>query len=978
MMHPRRLTGTAGNIARYYSVGDYYTKGGEEGSQWGGKLAEDFGLSGAVEPKTFEALLRGEVAGQQLGRHREGGIEHHPGWDFALSAPKSVSIMALAVGDDRVAAVHERAVDHALSWLEEHAQLRRREDGKIQHETTGRLLWARFTEHASRELDPHLHTHVVVLNMTNRAPEAVMASLESRAMFAEQMSSGQIYRSELAHGLRELGYDIVADPRRGLFEIRGVPEGLIKAMSQRAEQIERHARENGLEGQAARRQSFYATRGPKEKVGLEQLHGRWRQRLGKHAEPLDDIRDAALAHGERRLLVPASDAARAALFGVRQTEGREAVNPLGRLITTGLASHVGEVRFSDLRPSLEEHEARRKLLATAQQTGDQILTRGRATRRSARYEQALALHLALSLEDGKPISSADRLLPVLEVAGLSPMQEQVLVETALHNDRVTAIHGVAGAGKSMLVASLRRAADPGITLHALAPTSSAAENLGDTAGIPSRTVASLLADGGYGLSRQDVLVLDEAGQLGNRQALRVLEISRRTGARLILLGDNRQTGAIEQGKAFWLMQQLGMPTAQLSESRRQETARMKEAVTRARNGDYAGSLDQLDKVVTGDDAEALAKGLVGEWTRLRQESRASTNILVLDNATRLIVNSQVREILQREGAVAAQDTRLSILAPAGFSEQEKHLARFYANGQVVTFGRDQIEAGLARGSEYRVIGLTRDERGRPLVRLVDEHGRAVRWDPRLTKASQVNVFVSETRDLAPGDRIQWRLVSHELGIKNAQRGTVEALEGSIATIRWDKGKEAQKVDLGKHKSWDHGYAETIYSAQSRTYSRVYVLAPLGSPLVNGANYYTAITRARLGVKLWTQDRKALVERLERNSGEKTSALEGIGRLDRDRVDRLLTRHGPHVEELRRQQSVDRRAASDRTLQRHITGRGSTSKGFAVTLADRAQTLAQMLDRHVTTLLDRERPAAARPEAISHDDSRTGGGRGIDR
>src|SRR3546814_14453123 len=108
--------------------------------------------------------------------------------------------------------------------------------GNIRHETTGQLLYARFTEHASRELDPHLHTHVVILNMTRHAGDEQMASLETRAMFAEQMTAGQIYRNELAHDLRELGYEIEFDPRRGLFEIRDVPNDLIYSMSRRAEQ----------------------------------------------------------------------------------------------------------------------------------------------------------------------------------------------------------------------------------------------------------------------------------------------------------------------------------------------------------------------------------------------------------------------------------------------------------------------------------------------------------------------------------------------------------------------------------------------------------------------------------------------------------------------------------------------------------------------------------------------------------------------
>lgn len=661
----------------------------------------------------------------------------------------------------------------------------------------------------------------------------------------------------------------------------------------------------------------------------------------------------------------AADAARAALFGIRQSEGREAVNPFGRFIATGLASHVGEVRFEDLGPLLIDHESRRKLLAARGQTGDAILTRGRTSRRTIRLEQALTQHLALSLGDGRQVASADRLLPVLESAGLTPAQEQALIHMGLSGDRITAVHGVAGAGKSMLVRSLKDAAHPGKLLTALAPTSSAAAELGDRAQIASRTVASLLASGGHGLSDKDVLILDEAGQLGNRQALRVLEISRATGARLILLGDNRQTGAIEQGKAFWLMQTLGMATAELVESRRQETKAMKLAVTQARAGDYAGSLEHLDKVVSGADAEELAKSLVSEWTRLKPENRATTNILVLENATRLIVNSQIRETLQREGVVAAEDTRLAVLTPAGLSEQEKQMARFYSGGQVLKFNRDQVGAGLARDGKYRVVSVVRDAKGRQLVRLADEQGRIHNWDPRTSKAAQVNVFSSEHRNLAAGDRIQWRLATKELDLKNAERGTVEKLEAMVATVRWDRGDRVQQIDLGRHSTWDHGYAETVYSAQSKTYDRVYVLAPVASPLVNGQNFYTAITRARFGVKLWTEDPKKLVAKLEERSGEKTSALEGLGRLERDHSKRFAARNEARLKGLRLDQVEERRRAEGRALARKLDRR-EQSRGFAGRLAGNARSLFETLDRHLQTLAEAQRADASKGQERAAD------------
>jgi conjugative relaxase-like TrwC/TraI family protein len=910
MIHPRRLSGSPGNIARYYAIGDYYSKGSDEHSEWGGQIASELGLQGRVDPDVFRELLSGKVAGQELGRHRsDGTLEHHPGWDFAVNAPKSVSILALVAQDGRVIDAHEKAVGQALSWIEEHTAFRRRDSGKIVHETTARLIFARFTEYASRELDPHLHTHVVIMNITNRAAGAPMTSVESRAMFAEQMVGGQIYRNALAISLRELGYEIETDPKKGLFEIRGVPADLVKAMSRRAEQINAHAAEHGHSGQAARVASFYQTRGPKEKVGMADLQEDWKERAGGLLPQLHDLQDRAERSEIGQIVVDPMTARRAALFGIRHSEDREAVNNQGHLLRVGLAAHVGEVTLSDLRPLIFEHEARSKLLVTREQTGDGLLARGRTSRKTARLELALARHLALAMDDAPRLASSDRLLAALETSGLTPAQEQALAQLAGSRDRLIGVHGVAGAGKSTLVRAMAKAIDPDIRMLALAPTSSAAANLGDMAGIESRTVASLIAGGGHGIDSRDVLVIDEAGQLGNRQALRLLEISRDTGVRLLLLGDNRQTGAIEQGKAFWLLQRLGLPKAELTESMRQQTRLMRHAVALAREGDYAGSIDSLDKVVSGTGPDGLARDLVSEWTRLKRENRDNTNILVLDNASRIIVNDQIRSTLRREGVIAAQDMTLQVLTPSPLSSEERRMARFYSRGQVVMFSRDEARQGIARQAEYRVAGLGREENGRQVVRLVDELGHTIRWDPRLTRAAQINVFNAEERGVAVGDRIQWRLATKDLGLKNAERGTVIQLDGPTASIRWDRAKDVQSVDLTRFKTWDHGYAETVYSSQSKTYARAYILAPVNSPLVNGQNYYTAITRARFGVKLWTEDPERLADRLIRRTGEKRSALEGLGRLDPNHAEAIRTRHGDRLRVSRVKTDAERRDAA---------------------------------------------------------------------
>ena len=79
---------------------EYYVSYAGRGAEgyWLGKAAASLGLVGAVDPAAFRALAKGE--------HPDGGrllervaTDHTPGWDFTLSAPKSVSL-AWALADE--------------------------------------------------------------------------------------------------------------------------------------------------------------------------------------------------------------------------------------------------------------------------------------------------------------------------------------------------------------------------------------------------------------------------------------------------------------------------------------------------------------------------------------------------------------------------------------------------------------------------------------------------------------------------------------------------------------------------------------------------------------------------------------------------------------------------------------------------------------------------------------------------------------
>lgn len=74
---------------------------------------------------------------------------------------------------------------------------------------------------------------------------------------------------------------------------------------------------------------------------------------------------------------------------------------------------------------------------------------------------------------------------------------------------------------------------------------------------------------------------------------------------------------------------------------------------------------------------------------------------------------------------------------------------------------------------------------------------------------------------------------------------------------------------------DHGYAQTVHSAQGQTCERILIDAPAGSATNNESVYYVAISRATHEAKLYTDDAQRLPEALSREDG-KTAALEVDG------------------------------------------------------------------------------------------------------
>jgi conjugative relaxase-like TrwC/TraI family protein len=111
-------------------------------------------------------------------------------------------------------------------------------------EKTGNLVYALFAHDTSRALDPQGHIHAVVANLT-RDLKGNWKALWNGEIWKNNTTIGQFYHAAFRAQLQKLGYETEAAGKHGAFEIKGVPAEVIKAFSQRREDILAKAEETG-------------------------------------------------------------------------------------------------------------------------------------------------------------------------------------------------------------------------------------------------------------------------------------------------------------------------------------------------------------------------------------------------------------------------------------------------------------------------------------------------------------------------------------------------------------------------------------------------------------------------------------------------------------------------------------------------------------------------------------------------------------
>jgi hypothetical protein len=286
---------------------------------------------------------------------------------------------------------------------------------------------------------------------------------------------------------------------------------------------------------------------------------------------------------------------------------------------------------------------------------------------------------------------------------------------------VAVVVGRAGTGKTFALGMARHAWQlDGYRPLATAPSGIATVSLEGEGFEEVATCDRLLADLDCGRERLDsraVLVVDEAGMLGSRKLGRLLDHAQEGGAKVVLVGDDRQLSAIDAGGGFRALR-LRLGASELVENRRQLQAGEREALELVRGGlveEAVAAYRAHDRVVVVESKPAATLALLSDWWQAWQEAECdpTQDVIVLAGRRAEVdrLNSACQRLLAARGRLGQQ--RLQV--------EDRELAV----GDRVVCGRNAVaQLGVANGTRGTITALDADARN--LTLHLDGSGRGER------------------------------------------------------------------------------------------------------------------------------------------------------------------------------------------------------------------------------------------------------------
>jgi conjugative relaxase-like TrwC/TraI family protein len=825
-----RISGAVEYFREHMEIGDYLDQGGKAELTWCGQAAERLGLRGACRREHFERLCEGRhpLTGERL-TARDKGANRRVCFFGQISPPKDVSIACLVGGDERIRAWWDEAVHDTLHEIEAVTATRVRRQGADEDRPTGNMVAAIVTHEASRKLDPQLHTHVCIMNVTFDAAENRWKSVQPAGYYRHQAFFREVCYGKLASRLSAAGYEL--EPVRGLgFTLKGVPPELRERFSRRRAEIKRAAAAQNATSQDALQAIAGESRDAKVNATAADLRAGWLKAAGEELTPLRAV--VAGADGKSK---PVSAEFPADILADAESHlfERRSVVDQRELLAEALANFRGDTSVADLRRELNRRIDSGALL----RSGEQVTSRA-----ALQAEEEFVSWANRTRQECPPLGT------VSAAQGQFNRDQETAIAAVLGSpSRVIVFQGDAGTGKTTCLRAIVTGIErQGGQAFGCAPSAGAADVLRRELTPMADTLQQLLVNTKLQSAlRGWVLVVDEAGLVSVRQMRDLCRLAAANDNRLILVGDTKQHTSVEAGDALRCLQRYArVPVARLTEIRRQQDPVYREAVRLLARGNVLGAFKrftELGAVREVVDSRALFRSAADDYLRTL---KAGKTCLAISPVWADIqgFNAEVRAQMKQAGLLRSAERTVRTVVSWQWTRAQCRRTSSYQPGDVLTFHRDR--AGFVRDEHGTVV---RREAGRLILR--GASGREVPFDPRRTGGFDVGR--SEEILVSAGDRLLLRANVKSVALKNGDIVEVAgfAADGALRL------KDGGALPAG-FRHFTHGYATTSHSAQGKTVDRgLLLLTEAGLGAANVKQCYVSNSRFQETQVIYTTDAK---------------------------------------------------------------------------------------------------------------------------
>ena len=678
-------------------------------SAWRGQGAAALGLIGPVDRVDLVACLQGRLRnGADLSGRGNRAANRRLGVDLTISTPKSVSLMALVGGEERILAAHDRAVAKALALIEREVITARRGKGGVGHEYTAKLIAATYRHEDARpvsgHVDPQLHTHCILANATQRG-DGTWCAMDLK--FGEHSVlmhlADAAYKAELAKEIEQMGYAIRLTEDG--FEMADLTDEQIDYFSARRRQIDDTLGERGTTRDEAsgkeRADANIATRKDKHQDHKTDQAWQWRREAREAGLNLDAIHARPDRSG-RNDTAPRDLSVEAVKSAVRHLSERETFLSRSDLRLESLKAGMGRADLAGVDRAISDK------VAGLIDAGDNKYTTSEALHR----EQEILQRAHAGRGHAEPLMSNDDcntyIIEREKAHGFSYSagQRHALMLGLTSPDRVVGVVGAAGAGKTTsMIGIVEAARGQGYEIVGIAPSTQAAKELQSAGADDTRTLASFLltrretdARGETMRNERRLVILDESGMVSARDMDLLLKKLDAEGGRLLLVGDPRQLSAVEAGSPFQQMIETGaIQHTRIDEIQRQKDERLREIAQQFARGNASRAVElarpyvhqvqvisESEKPASADRREAIASAVASDFLNRDAAIRDRTLIVSGTNAVRRLINERVRAGLREQGEVAWDEIKIRALDKSDLTREQQSRAESYQPGMVVS------------------------------------------------------------------------------------------------------------------------------------------------------------------------------------------------------------------------------------------------------------------------------------------------------